>query len=480
MDLLWSCVLRLYKFVKSMMPITPKEGIQEPLISDIINRVLVIDDSEEDIKNLKSVLEPEDITVDSCLPQDLKGKTFRRNRQLIFMDLYLDPQVKVNHNIDTIISILSNNIADTFGLYGLVIWTTSVKDVERVKTRIGATYKAYLESLDKEKGEGLNADEIGARVMQIKPPLFIVNLNKKKYLEEMSYANLLPDLQQKIREDTAACFFTSWYGSVVKGVSDSIQDVYKLAPEYPNQKNELAYLLYKLGINHVGVNEENNPPYDKIGEDAFKAFDELLVADLNSQNRISQQLKDAVIKKPWDGDPQRRRLISAQLNAKLFIDARNISKQEIVPGNVYKILDGKSPLRVTEKPELVTEHVTDFINVAIELTPPCDYSHKKIGSRLVGGYAFVVPNINADTVNKIAEKIDEGDKLYSLWLVLLDDKVMAICFDFRYLLTPAEFDIKNEKSYQLWFRAKPRLFADILQKFSSHAARLGLSNIDLS
>ena len=463
-----------------MMPTILNKDVPEPLISDIINRVLVIDDSEDDIKSLKSVLEPEDITVDSCLPKDMKGKLFKRNRQLVFMDLYLDTNLNLNQNIEFIRSILSSNIADSFGLYGLVIWSTKYKDFEKVKTKISEAYKLYLDSLEKLETKKKEADELAVTIYPIKPPMFIVSLNKNKYLEANSFESLLPDLQHKLLDDTAACFFTSWYRSVLKGVEDSIHDVYRLAPKYPERKNELSYLLYKLGINHVGVNAENNPPYDKISEDAFKAFDELLVADLNSQTRISQQLKDAVIKKPWEGDPQKRRLISAQLNAKLFIDARNISKQEVIPGNVYKVLDGNSPLIVTDKPEIVTDHVTDFVNVAIELTPPCDYSHKKIGSRLVGGYAFVIPQIKADTINDIAKKIGAGDKLYSLWLVQVEGRVMAFCFDFRYLFTPVESDIKNDKFYQLWFRAKPRLFADILQKFSSHAARLGLSNIDLS
>ena len=463
-----------------MIEPAPKEVVQEPLLSEIVNRVIVIDDTENDIKHLRDVLEPEDISVECYLPEQLNGKLFKRNRQLVFMDLYLYKNLTTSQNIDKIIDILSTNLSDTFGLYGLVIWTNSYKEVEKVKKRIGETYQAYLDSLDQTDENGKDGDEIGVKAIPIRPPLFIVNLNKNKYLEENSYASLLSDLQKKLQEDTAACFFTSWYSSVIKGVGDSIHDIYRLAPKYPERNEELPYLLYKLGINHVGINEDNVPPYDKITEDAFKAFDELLEADLHCQRRISKPLKDKPVKKPWDGNPQKKRLISAQLNTKLFIDSENISKFEIVPGNVYKVLGEKSPLIISDKPDLVTANVKEFINIAIELTPPCDYSHKKVGSRLIGGYAFVLPNINADTVEKISKNINEGDKLYSLWLVQIDGKVMALSFDFRYLYTPSESDLKNEMLYHLWFRAKPKLFADILQKFSSHAARLGLSNIDLS
>ena len=462
------------------MPTIQNKDVPEPLISDIINRVLVIDDSEDDIKSLNSVLEPEDITVDSCLPKDMKGKLFKRNRQLVFMDLYLDTNLDLNQNIEIIISILSSNIADSFGLYGLVIWSTKYKEFEKVKTKISEAYKLYLDNLEKSEIKNKEADELSVKIYPIKPPMFIVSLNKNKYLEANSFESLLPDLQHKLLDDTAACFFTSWYRSVLKGVEDSIHDVYRLAPKYPERNEELPYLLYKLGINHVGINEDNVPPYDKITEDAFKAFDELLEADLHCQRRISKPLTDKPVKKPWDGDPQKKRLISAQLNTKLFIDSENISKLEIVPGNVYKVLDERSPLILSEIPNVVTDNVKDLVNIAVELTPPCDYSHKKVGSRLVGGYAFVLPNVNSDTIEKIEKKINEGEKLYSLWLVQVEGKVMALSFDFRHLYTPSEYDLKNEKLYQLWFRAKPKLFADILQKFSSHAARLGLSNIDLS
>ena len=476
----WSCVLKLYNGLLAMIAPSHKDIVQEPLLSEIVNRVIIIDDTEADIKHLRDVLEPEDITVEGYLPEQLKGKLFKRSRQLIFMDLYLNRNLKLNQNIDKIINILSTNLSESFGLYGLVVWTDSDNDVDNVKRRIGETYKNYLESLEKRTESKTESDEVGVKSVPIRPPLFIVNLSKKKYLEENSYTGLLPDLQKKLQEDTAACFFTSWYSSVIKGVGDSIHDIYRLAPKYPERNEELPYLLYKLGINHVGINEENVPPYDKITEDAFKAFDELLEADLSSQERITQPLKDIPVKKPWDGDQQKKRLISAQLNSKLFIDAENISKLEIVPGNVYKVLDEKSPLIISDKPDLVTTNVKEFINIAIELTPPCDYSHKKVGSRLVGGYAFVIPNINAETLKKISKKIDDGEKFYSLWLVQIDGNVMALSFDFRYLYTPSESDLKNEKQYQLWFRAKPKLFADVLQKFSSHAARLGLSNINLS
>ena len=73
-----------------------------------------------------------------------------------------------------------------------------------------------------------------------------------------------------------------------------------------------------------------------------------------------------------------------------------------------------------------------------------------------------------------------GDKGYDVYPIAIgDDGVKCMIIDFRYLLTVSEKDLKNHNTYEIWFRAKPKLFSDVLQKFSSHAARLGLSKVDL-
>ena len=38
-------------------------------------------------------------------------------------------------------------------------------------------------------------------------------------------------------------------------------------------------------------------------------------------------------------------------------------------------------------------------------------------------------------------------------------------------------NLKDDSKYRIIFRAKSKLFADILQKYSSYSARLGISNI---
>ncbi len=443
------------------------------ILSDILNRVLVIDDKEEETKGLRKVMEAADVAVDYADPFKLAGLQFSRNRQLLFMDLMLDGDINhLKSNISRIINILRNNIAPGFGLYGLVVWTTHENEVETLKTSLGKAYKEDLDGINRQPPVQIEG-AAPAPIKPIVPPLFVISLDKNKYNQE-GYASLLADLEAALSQNPAAYFFTSWYGSVIKGVGKSVHDIYKLAPEYPKQNEELKYILYELGNNHVGVGKGN----DKLTEDSFKAFDELLSADLNCQQRSSQDLFNPKPQKQWGGDTSKKMKISALLNAKLFVDTENLSSNLIVPGNVYKVLNVTSPLVVQNKHNKLAQFNLQYENVAIELTPPCDFCHKKVNSRLIGGFAFEATDLSKENLKDISDALS-GDKIYSLWLAMIDRRIMIVNFDFRYLLTQSDTDLRDVTQYQLWFRAKPRLFADVLQKFSSHAARLGLANINL-
>lgn len=452
------------------------------LLNDILNRVLIIDDKEEEVSALRQVLAADDISVDYSKPDIPHDYKFRRNRQLIFMDLMLDGNINnLKSNISKIISILRNNLSPDFGLYGLVVWTSHYEERETLKEALGRAYKQDLQKAQKSEEEIASADleSVSFNTPPIVPPLFVVSLDKTHYFTN-GYGNLLADLNNKIKEETSAYFFTTWYDSVVKGVKQTIVDIYSLAPEYPQQKKEISYLLYSIGLNHIGISKKNANGYDKITEDAFKAFDELLSADLNSQEREIVDIFQHEPQKPWEKDFYKKLQVSANVNTKFFVDTKSLSDKHIVPGYVYKVLMGDSPLIITDKPEGLKAYNLEYVNVAIELTPPCDFSNKRIGARLIGGFAFELKKEINKRILLELKKLLAVERYYKLCMVMLDNKIMVYCFDFRYLYTPSDTELLDKAYYQLWFRAKPKLFADVLQKFSSHAARLGLSNIDLS
>ena len=107
-------------------------------------------------------------------------------------------------------------------------------------------------------------------------------------------------------------------------------------------------------------------------------------------------------------------------------------------------------------------------------------------ARLVGGYIFDIPlGKLSDTDIKTRIEVTDclpnrnSEKEYTIGPILLEDKVRYMVFDYTYLVTESIEKLKNPEYYEICYRAKPKLFAHILQRFSSHAARLGLSNIEL-
>lgn len=79
--------------------------------------------------------------------------------------------------------------------------------------------------------------------------------------------------------------------------------------------------------------------------------------------------------------------------------------------------------------------------------------------------------------NALKNKFGTG-RNYCVWPVEIDGENKFICFDFRFLSSTKDESLNDDNQFKLLFKANHKLFSDILQKFSSHAARLGLSLIE--
>lgn len=90
---------------------------------------------------------------------------------------------------------------------------------------------------------------------------------------------------------------------------------------------------------------------------------------------------------------------------------------------------------------------------------------------------FIVTLIGAFITEMLS--LSDSAKEYTIGPILLENKVRYMVFDYTYLVTESIEKLTDTDSYEICYRAKPKLFAHILQRFSSHAARLGLSNIEL-
>lgn len=440
---------------------------EKMLLDSYFDSAIIIDNIEEEGRIIERILNDHEIKTDFILfKPETEITSFKRNRKLIFMDLILDEDSShPAKNISMLIRTLGTvtNYPD-FGLYGLIVWSKHSENKEELQKRIGKACE-----IQNEKSED---DEEESIVSTLKnPPLFILFLDKSKYLKGDNYSILNEDLENLLKNDDAAYFYLEWSQSVDDAKCKAIKDVYRLIGDYLHHSEKFTYLLQRLAMNITGIKDVHK--CQTI--DAYKAFDELLYANLFC-SQTEKDLPILNIEKNNLFTEDEKQKICAALNSKFFIDMEEITQEVVTPGNVYEILIEDSPLKIDlEEKYLEKINKNNIRFIGIELTPPCDFANKKINSRMVGGLICDVPLKNNGKVSDI----NAGEKCYSVNVMLEENINKLIIFDFRYLYTPKTEDLKDANKYKVIFRAKPKLFADILQKFSSHAARLGLSSITL-
>lgn len=414
--------------------------------TDYISSVLIIDDQYDEIAGLETALDSNDILHTYCNPDELPKLPYK-NRQLIFCDLFMGPpSAEVKGHVAILRRILEKVVGNNFGSYGLVLWTKHIDDIAMVKEAVSQDRDKYC------------------------VPLFIVGLDKTEYSIRGSYESILNDLNDRIFEDKAAYFFMNWRNSVSLGADRAVSEIYALAPDYSKQSVELSYILYVLACNFSGVAVKNGEKYEGLYQDAYKAFDELLFTALVSQQMdMGFDVFGDIIQNPWDGSFERLLEKMARLNASILIERKGLHQNLVLPGSVYFVKNG-NPMLVDKNNPRKSQAI------AIELTPPCDSAHKKVQSRLIGGFILPCPTTKEELYNYVNKTFKAGYK-YLIWPIQLDDGIKFLCFDFRKLCSVDDSELKDGAKYELYFCAKHKLFSDILQKFSSHAARLGVALI---
>lgn len=461
-------------------------------IEDVINRAVVVDNKEEEGNAIVKALSDADVHTDFILVNPNSSideiNTYLHPRELIVADLLLNENKKdAITNISRLIGIINKLQPIESKFYGIIIWTKHKELAQDFLDRISRAVKVGGEK----KNECNEEDEVITQVFLTNPPLFILCLDKMGYMKDgrWNFNDLLQDINAKLKESKTAYFSLKWKQTINKSIENVTNDIFRLSTDYKKHEEELSYILKALSQNETGEKENVN-----LAIGAYKAFDNLLHSELSSIIR-DENLPDlsGITENPYGDNISKLQEMSAKINTSLFIDSQNLNTQEVIPGNIYRILDSNSYLTVpsgevveipikVEGDKYVRSKNYNKVDIAIELTPPCDFTNKKIYSRFVGGYVFDVP-LGKNKVGKRDMVFDSPreDKRYAVSPIVVpgEDKVKCIVFDFRYLWTLNENEILDNTKYALWFKAKPGLFADILQKFSSHASRLGINDIHL-
>ena len=418
------------------------------MVEKFIDSVLIIDDKENEIKELQNILESKDIWVKYKNPKVCTSKL--RNRKIIFLDIYLsETSTELKGHISEIRKILKTIIGKNFGTYGIVVWTNHFHHIDTIKEKIHS-----------DKG-------------QYDLPLFICGLDKQKYLRD-GYVNLLDDLEAELKNNFAANFFINWSILVNQGKDKALTDIFNLASDYQKQNNNLEFLLFKLAQNYTGI------PIDKIDDyplsvDAIKAFNDMLVSEVNAVSKNLSFFSSSNAIKYTDSEngivlAETKKIkseelynIFAEINSHLLIDQVHFSQDKVIPGNVYEVIKDDDRFKHPALPDSAKP-------IIIEMTPPCDFSNDKSKKpRVLAGYFYDFNGKKPLNENFYKELFPVKIKEF--------DKSQIVIFDFSILGIVDEDDLKDSNKYKILFRAKDKLFADILQKMSSHTARLGLSII---
>lgn len=422
-------------------------------IADNIRSVLIIDNKEEEVSGLKQVLDTEGTYYTFYTPEEINNINKNvKNHQIIFMDFSLDDtRTNPAENISLIRKILKELCRNNFGSYGLILWTKHLKETDNIQ-------------LFKEK---LSID---ATNNEYTTPLFVVGLDKSIYLEK-GYSTLWEDLNNELLKNNAALFFFNWRNSIEIASDKALNNMYQLVPEYEKQPDQFPYLLYQIAKNYSGIPTKDMQVYDGMYKDAYRAFDELLYSDLITQQIKHVDIFPQKVSKPDYNTFEQELKQTAKINSRLLLDLSITDQTTVMPGNVYKVVQDNTFLKLQNSPKK-----RNCIPIAIEMTPPCDFSHKKVSSRLIGGFMIDCPTTK-EKLNEYVQKTFKADSKYLIWPIEYDSTIKFMCFDFRNIDIKSDETMKDASAYKLLFMVKHRLFADILQKFSSHAARLGLSII---
>lgn len=407
-----------------------------------IQTALIIDDNGSEITALEDMLNVRGIYTSYYTPTEITTteEMHVKNHQLIFMDYSLDDAFTTPaSNITLMRNCLTKICRDGFGAYGLVIWTKHPEEIGEIQERL---------SKDAETGRYVT-------------PMFVICMDKIKYLED-KFDSLMNDLNDELLKNKAAAFFFAWRQSVERGADKVLKDVYALVPDYKKQERDFCVMLSKLALTYSGAPKKEEA-YGDMTLDACKALNELMHYDVTiSQRDIIDVFGTEKLPQGQWNEVER-----AIINGKFLIDDSGYGNASIMPGKVYKVKQDISLLKIPEVPG-------ESEVIAIEVTPPCDWSQKKkVASRLIGGVLVVCPE-EAEKRKEI-NKFFNFDCYYKVYPICIRGKICYLCFDFRRIYGISDEELVNPDNFEYLFTAKSRFFADILQKFSSHAARLGLA-----
>lgn len=462
---------------------------------DFIKRILIVDDQEDEVQILKQAFEHRSIFSIYINPLGFDFEECKNLPpiQLVFMDFKL---ANADNNDQADLSIIRSmlDLIPQNTAYGLVLWTSHSEKLLKLREAINKDSKSDENKYPK--------------------PSFIIGMAKQELLKDsFNEKNFFKALEDRINEDKAAQFFIAWMNDTNTITNKTILELFKLASDYLNQSEQFIDLIKTIALSQFDSDlkmfsdDEKNIMYTR---EALHSVDKLLYSNLRTLH-YSKGIPDfyaidfssSAVNPSVDAKNIRR---IASINTAFYIDASPedamLAERMILPGTVYKYEHGSQNILKKQIPD-------DAMQIAVEITPPCDFAqNKKVLSRLICGYIIFIKSIKDSAITEnsngnkkaIKKKKSEIQKLYndyrgdyifitgpfSKTLINEENAAQDDCdccmmvLNLNHLISIDDKDLISANKFQFLFRLKNDLFADLLQKFSSHASRLGNSVIHIS
>ncbi len=436
-------------------------------IASAIDSVLVVDDKFEEVQQLIDELSKKSIQSRYINPAEIEHLNVKCGNTLIVLDFELIEGAKHKDNIAEIRKVLSK-VTSNLKVYGIAFWSKHSED-----------------NFDDDHSKKL-FDEIKIRIDSdiadkslANPPLYYVSIvDKLQYLNgDHEWSAFFDNFKTSLATSKTAMYYFRWSYLMKDSVYDTFGKINEILAEYKYSDRDqmFAFLLYQLSRVHIGY-EENDT--GKLANHSFRAMAGMLEDAVKEK---ADSIQDCQILEDYSDDFTAKSISDldivvkiekgkiknnlflintiGRLNAIYAFDFKaEYAKTHFMPGNIYKQPEGFV--------SCLDADFDDQIKVLIEITPPCDFAQGKCSQ----------PKFLEGTFCEIEKaKSKNAAKFYNyLHPVFYLDKSYYFILDFNTMYIG---NIDNvEENFVC--RSNDGLFADILQKYSSHISRLGVSFIN--
>lgn len=447
-------------------------------IASAIDSVLVVDDKKSEIETLIEELRKKSIQTEYINPAEIDYIDVKCGNTLIVLDFELIEGVGHKANIGKIRGILPK-ITENLKVYGIAFWSKHSEE-------------NFDEDMSKKLFDVLKSDidkDISDKTLPNPPLYYVVIVDKLEYLNGThDWSQFFKHFKEALAGNRTATYYYKWSYLMKESIHDVFAEFNEILSEYKyiDRDKIFAFLLYQLTISQLGYEDDNKAELAKSSfraltsfvEDVIKRKTDCVTSDIfsghNNNFNVSDiygkkyqiQFNKAIAISQIGGCDKTIPLSSiAKINTALAFDFKaDYAKDRFLSGNLYKQFeDFESILHIPEKIQLGS----DDIKVILEVTPPCDVAQKncKKPKFIEGVFLAYACDRNCKEFSK--------DQFYNFVNpVYYKGKIYCFVLDFNAL------HIKDIDNNYFIGRANNGLFADILQKYSSHISRLGVSFIN--